>query len=143
MALTNVQIANTPNYSDLPFMNYGVTDIPANRAVSIDATNLVGTGTNAGIGVKVVAADGDVVVGVTMEIIPAGGVGRVRTGGIAPCIADGAITAGTFVDASAQAGNVGYVKAHGAGKATVGIALATSAADDDVVPVLIALGFNA
>ena len=145
MAL-NAQLANTPSGEDYAFKNYTGSDIPANVAVSVDTTaaNVISpTNLVDAIGVIPVAASGNPVVGVTMEIIPAGRVGRVRCGGVAPMFADGAITAGTFVDASAAATKVGYAKVHVAAASTLGMALSTATADGDPVLVLIAQGRNA
>jgi Uncharacterized conserved protein (DUF2190) len=144
MAVTNVQISQTPSQTDQPYRNYGGTDIPANVAVSVDATNQIGPVGNEGVGIIPVAASGNVVIGVTMEKIKAGEQGRVRAlGPTAWMQADGAITAGTYVDASAATNKVGWVKAHAAGKATIGIALNGAAADGDLVLVMLVGGFNA
>ena len=145
MALNNVQLAQTPNNNDQPFFNYGGTDLPVGIAIALDSTNIVGaSGSAQGIGVMLAAASGDPVIGVTMETIPAGGYGRVRAlGPICAMTADGAITAGTYVDASAVASKKGFAKAHAAGKATIGIALNPASADGDLVLVMLVGGFNA
>lgn len=136
--LLNVQLSTAPSYGDFPFMNYGNTDIPAGVFVSVDATNLVGVSTNEGPGVVIINASGDPTVGVTMEIIKAGNTGRVRTQGIAAVQSDGAVTAGTWVAASAGGGKVGYGIAAINNKSVGGIALNTSAADADLLLVLLA-----
>lgn len=133
------QFANTPNQSDLPFYNYSGADIPAGISVSIDATNTIGTNPNYGIGIILPAASGNAVVGVTMEVIKAASYGRVRCGGIAQTTANGAITAGTFVDATIT---TGFAKVHVAAKAQLGLALST-AADGDPVLVLVVPALNA
>lgn len=136
------QLAKTPLPSDLPFFNYSGTDIPADVAVSIDTVNVLGNAGVSGIGIVPVAATGNVTIGVTQTVIKAGSSGPVRTCGIAVTTADGAITAGTVVDASAAASKVGFAKAHTAAKAQLGIALST-AADLDPVLVLVCPALNA
>lgn len=137
------QLSNTPGATDYPFFNYGVTDIPAFVSVQADATNVIGTNPNEGIGIVVVGATGNVVIGVTMEIVKAGSYGRVRCfGPIAQTFADGAISANGIVDGSATASRIGFAKAHAAGKNQLGIALST-AIDQDPVLVMLVGGFNA
>lgn len=142
MSLPFAQVATTPLPSDVPVMNYGVTAIPANVAVTVDATNQMGTGTNGGMGVAVIAADGDPTCGVTVVAIPAGGQGYIRTQGDIVLTANGSITAGTYVDASGTTNKVGFAVAHGAGKAHLGIAR-NSCVDGEQVSVQIQLGTGA
>ncbi len=139
-SLLNVQLSQTPGATDYAFVNNHATDdIPAGRFVAVDASNLVGVGLHDGIGIKVIASTGDPTIGVTMETIKAGGgTGRVRCPGpIAALQSDGAITAGTYVEASAAADKVGFAKAAENNKSAGGIALNTSAADGDLVLVLL------
>ncbi len=144
MGIKNVQLGQIPSTTDQPYRNYSGTDIPSNVAVSVDATNQIGPIGNEGVGIIPVAASGNVVIGVTMETIKAGSEGRVRAlGPTAWMKADGAITAGAYVDASAAATKVGWAKAHAAGKATIGIALNSADADGDFVLVMLVGGFNA
>lgn len=140
MSIVNQQLAQTPSYGDFPFHNYGVTDIVPNVAVKVDASNDLSANSK-GIGIAVIAtAATDAPIGVTLETIPAGGSGRVRTQGIVQMFADGAITAGAYVDASATSLKVGFAKAHVSGQCTVGIALNATTSDSDLVLVLLALG---
>lgn len=138
MAL-NTQIASTPAYSDFPFMNFGVTDIPAGTAVAIDAANTVGSGQQ-GIGIVLPTTDGAKVVGVTLDKISAGTSGRVRCPTpLAMCKADGAITANTYVMSSGTSGKLGHVKTYaaGAGVTSLGIALTTATNGDEVLVMLV------
>src|SRR5882724_9848896 len=103
MSLLNVQGDNTPSPFDLAVQNYvsNAVDIPDAVAVSVDTANDIATGLNEGIGVIVAATTGDVVIGVTKGIIYSGKVGLITAlGPIRQMKADGAITAGTYVDAS-------------------------------------------
>jgi hypothetical protein len=150
MALTNFQFSNTPSLDDQPFFNYTAVDIPAFTPVSPDTVNVLGglattgplTGTAVqGVSVVPVAAIGNVVIGVTMEIIKAGNSGRVRAlGPLVPLVADGAIVAGVTVDASSTAGR--SAKSHTAAKFQIGVALST-AADADPVLVMLLGALNA
>lgn len=146
----NFQGAGAPSHSDFTFKNYSAsTDIAANVAVKMDTTNVLnGTdnatwGTVDTPGVIPVTGDGQLVVGVTMEIIKAGQTGRVRTAGIAPMLADGAITAGVAVMASSTALKVGFAKAQTAALAQIGYSLNTTANDSEPVLVLVAIAKNA
>ena len=144
MAL-NAQVSSNPSLDDFPFFNYGATDIPAFVTVKVDPANTVGAGQE-GIGITLTSntTDGDTNIGVTTQIIKAGTSGLVRTAGLAVCIADGAITAGSWVYAAgADAGKVGYVKLDPAAssKPTVGLALST-AVDGDQVLVMLNTGRN-
>lgn len=137
------QLSGSPGATDYPFFNYGVTDIPASVAVGIDATNLLGTGTNDGIGIIVPAADGDPTVGVTMETIKASGSGRVRClGPIAQMTANGTVVAGTYAQASGTTSKKGWAMTAGTAKGSLGIFL-TGAADGESVLVLLGGAKNA
>lgn len=142
----NVQMAGTPGYTDLPFFNYAVTDIPAGCCVKIDAANAIKAANPSieGIGVLITDTAGDVVVGVTVDIIKASQSGRVRCPApIAVCLADGTVTANTYVMASGTGTTKkGYVKTQTTGLATAGIAL-TGAADTEPVLVMLSNGKNA
>lgn len=135
------QFASTPSYADLAFKNTGVTTLVAGTPVKVDSANAISASNLAsGIGVVGVAADGDGCVGVLLEDVLAGGVGRVRTAGTVVTKADGAVTAGAFVMASATASK--FVKTQGAGLPTLGQALSTAADGEDVL-VLLAVSANA
>lgn len=123
--------------------NYGVSDIAAGVIVKIDATNFVGDTAGdvlKGIALPSTGGDPSLCFGITMELIKAGGVGRVRTLGIATAIADGSITVGTTVDASASV--AGRAKAHTGGKASIGFAR-SGASDGDPVSIFILPSLNA
>lgn len=137
------QLASTPCATDFPFYNYSGTDIPAGVSVQADAVNILGAAGVPGIGVVPVGATGNVIVGVTMEVIKAGSYGRVRCfGPIVQTFSDGVCTANGIVDGSATASRIGFAKAHAAGKFQMGIALNTTI-DQDPVLVMLVGGFNA
>lgn len=150
MATTNVQMASVPMPSDIPVQNYSASvDIAAYQCIVLDTGNLVtnsATALNGGVSVilptVVDSTHSADAFGITQEIIKAGQTGRVRTGGISLAIADGAITAGAWVDASTTTAKVGKVRAHVAANQTIGIALET-AADGDTIQVLVLPGKNA
>lgn len=140
MAIVN-QFATTPSYADLPFKNTGGSTLAAGTPVKVDSANAISASNlAAGVGVVGPAADGDVCFGVCLEAIAAGAAGRVRTAGTVISVADGSVTAGTFVMASATAGK--FVKTQGAGTPAVGVAMSTAADGEDVL-VLLAVSHNA
>lgn len=100
--------------------NYGLTDIGSNLGVLFDAAH-VQAGGDAPPGCVLPTASGGVAgtAGVTQEIIPAGGQGRVVFNGVAPMTSDGTITAGGYVQVSDTTAKLGYAKARGALGATV------------------------
>ena len=122
--------------------NYGGTDIPAGTGVLLDTTNVQGS--NAAPGVVVPTSGGGVLrtAGIAMETIPAGKNGRVMYAGGYPMIADGAITAGDFVQVSDTAGKMGRAKVCAAATQQLGKAWGT-AADGDPVLVIIDTAKNA
>jgi hypothetical protein len=131
------QLAQTPGMLDLPVYNGTGSTISANLAVAVSATGVIAVGnpTGAYIPVKLPAALGDPVFGVTLADIPDGKVGLVRCIGLTKCVADQAITAGVTVDAT----TAGKAKSHASGKGTFGIACSTAADGEDVL-VLVAPG---
>jgi hypothetical protein len=138
------QLANLPLDSDEAFFNYGGTDIAAGQVVAIDTSNVVGDGTHTLPGIVLPTTGGNptLSLGITMEVAKANAAFpcRVRTEGVAVCTAQGAITAGATVDASAT--TAGMAAAHTAGKASLGFARST-AADGDPVMVYICPSLNA
>lgn len=144
MSLLNVQLANTPCYTDFPFLNTSGAIIAEGVAVSVDVAVALGDASVPGVPIKVVATDGDPTLGVTMEAIGIGATGRVRClGPIVAMKADGAITAGTHVMASGTTAKKGFAKAAGSAKSSLGIALNPSTSDGDLVLVLLGGAKNA
>jgi len=136
----NFQVASTPSYGDFAVKNYSTTvTIPSNVFVVCDTTNVLGAVSSAdGIGVMLPSGDGTQVgIGITMESIAPGATGRIRSLGTAVTTADGAITAGGFVQATNDSNKVGFAKALAANATASGVALNT-AADGD--PCLVLLG---
>ncbi|MFI0433148.1 MAG: capsid cement protein [Candidatus Nanopelagicales bacterium] len=137
------QISSTPSLGDFPFKNYGGSTVAANLAVIIDTSNVVSpTGTNNAAGIALPGSAGVSVVGVTTADIAAGATGIVRTSGIALIKCEGAITAGTMVQASATALKVGWAKAHSAAAAQIGMAI-TSSTEGELIAVLLQPAKNA
>lgn len=134
---------------DMPAANYGTTDIEAGLIVLIDTTNQFTPALP--MGVVLPTAGGGVVGtwGITIDRLPAkpsGGVrgpaGRVRVYGVYPVLANGAITAGGYVQASDTALKLGYAKACAAATEQIGQAMNT-VADGETCFVLIAKAKNA
>lgn len=142
MSILNVQLANTPCYTDFPFLNQSGTEIAEGVAVIVDASKDLASYN--GISITTPGSDGVPVVGVTMERIPNGSVGRVRCPGpIVAMKADGAITAGVHVMASGTALKLGYAKAAGSAKSSLGLALNAATNDGDLVLVMLGTAKNA
>lgn len=135
MGQNDFQWASTPNPSDLPVRNYGLTDIPQFTVVKLDTGNLV-NGTNETTGI-VQAGSGDRPLGVTVEDIPAGKQGRLRTQGWIPVTAEAAVSAGAQVIPGFQ----GDVKTQGGTSPALGVALDTAAALGDTIRVQIAFSY--
>jgi hypothetical protein len=139
MAANDYQYARTPKPSDIGVAVYGGTAITTGLCVTLDTGNLMPT--KPIIGVQRSTTD-DNILGVAVENIAAsGGQGRVACGDgdIVQCVASGAITAGTYV----QAGANGKVATAGAAKPLVGLALTTTTADNDLILVMLRISKNA
>jgi hypothetical protein len=134
------QFANTPLPSDIPVVNYGVTDIPAFTAVVIDTTNYIQSATaNDGIGVKLPTTNSasQYCCGVLMETAKAGGTAaRMRTQGLVKCVASGAVTVGQAVNIEDASGHEGQVETLDTGDPMMGLAVSTAADGEDVLILL-------
>lgn len=147
MATTNLQLAEGPDTTSIAVYNASTTtDIPAYRAVIVDASNILDnalTKNQLAVTLPTDTTNPSVIIGFTRTIIPAGGSGRlIPAGPVTLAVCKGAVTAGTFVDNSVTASYTGMVATHTAGKNQCGIALATGA-DGDTIPVLLAVAVNA
>ncbi len=134
MSATYDQLAQTPLASDETFKNYSGSDIPANTAVALDTTNYVGDSlgtTIPGIILPATGGNPSLCVGITMDKIKAGQVGRVRPLGTAYAIANGTITPGQTVDADVT--TAGRILAHTAAKASLGQARSGGASGDPIL----------
>jgi hypothetical protein len=127
---------------DLPCKNYGGSDIGPGLGVLIDTGNLAGP--DAAPGVVLPTNSGGVVgtLGITVETIYAGKVGRVRVAGAYPVVAHGSVTAGTYVQLSDTTAHLGQVKTCLSATEQIGQAL-NGASDGDPVLVLICKAKNA
>ncbi len=133
---------------DLPAANYGLTDIPEDRIVLIDTANLQSP--TQAMGVVLPTAGGGVVGtwGITCTTLYAKGsldkpkTGLVRVAGSRFVLADGAITAGQYVQASDTINRVGYAKVAAAATEQIGQAM-TTAGDGELVEVWICKARNA
>ena len=133
---------------DATAANYGATSIPINRIVLVDTANPMSP--SKPMGVKLPTAGGGVAgtYGVTVdELFPPRDDGSTRPGRVAVLgairvLADGAITAGEYVQASDTISKLGYAKVCGAGIQQIGQAK-TTAADGEYVLILIDKARNA
>jgi hypothetical protein len=133
---------------DATAANYGATSIPKNRIVLLDPSNTMTSSKPKGV--KLPTASGGVAgtYGVTVdELFPPREDGTLRPGRVAVegairVPADGAITAGDYVQASDTADKLGYAKVCAAGVQQAGQA-ETTVADGDWVLVRMAKSRNA
>ena len=110
--------------------------VPGNTC-TLDGSNLLSS-TQPALGVVPATAD-DVPFGVALENIAAGAYGRVAVSGIVPAIASGVVTAKDYVECDTG----GKVKTTAGAKPTLGIALTTTASNNDQVLVLLGGAKNA
>jgi hypothetical protein len=136
---------------DITAANYGTSaDIPANRVVLLDTTNIMSTSSPRGVVLPTASGGVAGTFGVTVEVLykRASSTASPRPGRVAlsgsgiQCVAEGAITAGDYVQASDTAGKEGYVKVAGAGIQQLGQA-ETTAADGEPVFIRIDKARNA
>lgn len=136
--------------NDVTAANYSLTDdIPANRIVLLDTTNLMTTSLPRGVVLPTAGGGVAGTFGVTADVLykrPSATlgprVGRVITEGGVSVPADGAITAGDYVQASDTIAKLGYAKVAGAGVQQIGQA-ETTAADGEMVFIRIDKARNA
>jgi hypothetical protein len=134
---------------DVPAANYSLTDdIPEGRIVLLDTSNLMSASNPRGVVLPTASGGVAGTFGITIETLykktSSGQVrpGRVRTLGGYWVPADGAITAGNYVQASDTTDKLGYAKAVGAATQQIGQA-ETTAADGEMVFVRICKAKNA
>lgn len=140
MAANDFLYASLPSEQDIPCKNTEAsTALAAGDVVKLDTGHLI-SGTQGHIGVLQGTAAAVGVIGVAMEAIPAGKIGRVRPlGPVVQCVTSAAVTCGTHVAAS----TVGKVATQTAGQTQVGLALTTTTADLDRVLVMLTGAKNA
>jgi hypothetical protein len=133
---------------DVTAANYGATSIPANRIVLVDTTNVLTPMKPMGVVLPTAAGGVANTYGVTVEeLFPPRDDGSTRPGRVAVLgairvPANGAITAGEYVQASDTVGKLGYAKVCAAGIQQIGQAK-TTAADGEYVLILLAKARNA
>lgn len=112
MAIAN-QLSRAPGMpgGESVFKNYGGTAIPAGAGVLYDGTNKGDANNPPGVVLPTAAGGVAKTCGVTLEIIPAGGVGRVVTRGEAVAVSNATLTPGALVQIDDSAGNEGKIKA--------------------------------
>lgn len=138
MAATDFTWAGIPvTGGDITVKNTDSSDFAAGDAIKIDGTNVI-SGSQPIFGALQGTANA-VGIGFALETIKQNQYGRVRTNGVAVGRASGAITAGTFVGCDSG----GQVKTQQAANPCIGIALATTTANHDPIPILITQGNNA
>jgi hypothetical protein len=136
--------------NDVTAANYSLSaDIPANRIVLLDTSNVMSTSLPRGVVLPTAGGGVAGTFGVTVEPLyrrPSSTVGprvgRVAVEGGISVPADGAITAGQYVQASDTVGKEGYAKVCGAGIQQAGQA-ETTAADGEMVFIRLDKGRNA
>lgn len=138
MPNTNFQFAGYPiQGADLALYNFGGADIAAGLGVLIDTANTMSAQNKEAPGVALPAVAGsiDASLGVTVDTLKAGAIGRVRFLGAVPMTADSPITAGDYITVSSAAGKLGFAKtaAKGSGIVVLGEALDTVADGDTVL----------
>ncbi len=114
--------------------NTGLTDITAGTAVIFDPANPASGDTPPGITLPTAGGGITGTAGVTRTTIYVGKVGSIMRRGRAEVTADGAITAGGYVQVSDTIGKLGRVKAKGVGVEQLGQAIHT-AADGELLQV--------
>lgn len=137
-------------FEDVTAGNYSTTtDIPANRGVLLDTSNQISTSYPRGVVLPTASGGVAGTFGVTVDQLykrPSSSlgprVGRVAVAGLISVPADGAITAGNYVQISDTSGKEGYVKVAGAGIQQLGQAEKT-VADGEMCPVRITKARNA
>lgn len=149
MATGRYQTGGRPiSGGDFPAANYGLTDIPEGRIVLVDTTNMQSP--SQAMGVVLPTAGGGVAGtwGITTTVLYAKGsldkpkTGLVRIAGSYTVIADGAITAGQYVQASDTLNKEGYAKVCAAATEQIGQAVYT-VADGEMCEILICKARNA
>lgn len=145
MTIAAFQVATVYMEGDLAVKNYGVTDIPAGVGVNLDTGHLISSGvvTDDSIGVVVPTASATVIeaIGVTLEVIKAGGTGRVRTTGTVEMIANGTVTADDCVMVGSTTAKLGWGATQTTGLPQIGKALST-ATNGNTFLLLISKAFN-
>lgn len=118
---------------DTVFKNYGGTAIAAGKAVIFDAANVGDANNPPGVVLPTAAGGVALTCGVTLEIIPAGGLGRVRMLGGAVGTANGTLHPGTLVKIDDAAGQLGNINVATSTAEILGKALSDAVAGDPVL----------
>lgn len=134
MAIVN-QLSRAPGMpgGEKVYKNYGGTAIPAGMGVLFDGTNKGDAMNPPGIVLPTAAGGVAKTCGITLEAIPAGGVGRVVTRGEAVGIANATLTPGALVQIDDSSGNEGKVKAAASTNELLGRCLTDCVAGDPIV----------
>ncbi len=114
---------------DLSLKNYSATDIPAGTAVIMDTTAADVMGCSA----IATSASVELTIGITLETIAAGKIGRVRTCGAASMTANDTILRGNAVQIDSATGHEGQCKLLASGKTQLGRALSNAVAGDEIL----------
>lgn len=127
---------STSNGMDLPFKNYGVSDIAAGLAVKLDTSNVGDTNTPQGV---ILTASDAGAIGFALTVLKAGGIGMVRCGGTAVAVAKASFNPGVVLMTNSE----GKVLTQTSGLCQIGYAMTKPTADGDSCVVLIAPAKNA
>lgn len=120
------------NGGDLPFHNYGASDIGAGLGVLADTSNPGTASLAPGIVLPSIGGGVAKTIGVTVNTIPAGKGGLVRVYGVSVCTASGTVTYGETVQLDDTSGKLGWVKTHLTDQAQLGVAMGTAANSEQV-----------
>lgn len=133
MAIAN-QLSRVPQPGgEKVFKNYSVTDMPAGTGVLYDGTNKGDVTQPPGIVTVPTAGSNAKTCGITLEIIKAGGQGRVVVFGEAVGVSNATLTPGALVKLDATAGHEGQVIAASSTDEILGKCQTDCVAGDPVV----------
>lgn len=118
---------------DFVFKNYGGTAIAAGLGVLCDGTNKGDANNPPGVVLPTSTGGVAKTIGITVETIPAGGMGRVRVIGAAVGLANATLAPGDPVELSDVAAHLGEIIAAASTHRGVGIALSDAVAGDPIL----------
>lgn len=139
MAANDFIYASMPSELDIAAKNTDAVAIAAGDVVKLDTTNVV-SGTQGHIGVLQGTVAAVNLVGIAMEAMAVGKIGRVRPlGPVVQAVASAAIAAGIHVAAAAS----GKVAAQTAGQTQLGLSLTAAASNNDKILLMLCGAKNA
>lgn len=133
MTIANQLSALPISGGDVTFKNYGVTAIASGLGVLADGTNKGDANNPPGIVLPTASGGVAKTLGITTEIIPAGGTGKVRMLGGAVGLSFATLTPGDLVEISDTTAHMGEIIAATSTHRTVGTCLTDCIAGDPVL----------